>query len=156
MARMKRTVQWIDAVNTSLTALAGAASPGTIVNETIISEAELENLGRFTITRIVGDIMLSRTAGSPVVTATLVLFDNYPGAAFVPDWNQDAFERGNVLWSVMRHMTSASEPLHISVDVRSQRKMSTGKALVLAMQNHSIAGQDAQYVHHLRTLVKLA
>ena len=64
--------------------LVGAAAPGTVKNETIIAETELENLGRFTITRVVGEIWISRTAGSPVCSFALSVFDNFPGATFPP------------------------------------------------------------------------
>ena len=157
MARTRRQTQWIDASSTSLVALAGAVAPGTIVNETIISEGEFENLGKLTVTRIVGEIWISRTAGSPVVTATLLTLENYPGAVFPVDYTPDVWQRPNNMWSAMWHGTSATDgPMKIPVDVRSQRKMGQGHILILAMQNHSIAGQDAQYTFHLRALVKLA
>ncbi len=154
----RRRYQWIDAIQTTAVALVGAAAPGTVSDQTIIGEAELENIGGgATLLRVVGDIWLRRTQGTaPVVTGTLFNLQGYGSAVAPIDWQQDEFQRtanlGSWLWMVG---STDALTIHQSIDLRTKRKLGQGILTVLAMQNHSIATNDAEFVFHLRCLLLL-
>ena len=77
----RRRFQWVDAIEATYIAIAGAVAPGTIVTNTIITEAELENVGGgATLIRVVGDIVTQETVGVPVVTYTLAIMEQFAGA----------------------------------------------------------------------------
>ena len=153
----KRRTQWIDAVQSTQVNVAGAAAPGTVVDTSIIGEAELENLGAqgLTLIRVIGDLWFRRTAGTAVLSAALWDAPNYAGAVWPTDWVQDTYERRANLGSWSIWVSSVYEVHHIKVDLRTKRKMSSGNSIVLSLQNHSIAGNDAQAMWHLRALVLL-
>ena len=157
MARKRRT-RWIDAISTDAIALAGAVAPGTVVNRTLLTEAELETIADgATLIRTVGSVNMIRTAGSPVVTLALWFAPNYPAAVFPADWTQDVFEREKVFQTEMWHMNlgSNSQGSHRMFDVRSKRRVSPGQVCLGSFQNHSVAGNDAQFTYHLRFLMLL-
>ena len=95
----KRRTQWVEGINTAYQDLLGAAAPGTVLDEVIVSEGELENFNNPTIIRVVGDILLLSSLGRPVVTATLWVAPRYADAILPSDWDQDAFQRGSVMWT---------------------------------------------------------
>jgi len=155
MARRRR-FQWIDALVSSPIAVAGAAAPGTISNQTIISEVELENVGGgATMMRVVGDIILRATAGNPVFTYALWVFPAYVGSVQPTDWDNDTFQRADMLgtWTVQAPV--ADRISIVRVDLRTKRKLGQGVQVQLAIQNHSIAGNDASIAFHLRSLLLL-
>ena len=155
MSSSRRT-QWIDAVETTRVALNGAAAPGTINNDILIGENEVENVGgNVTLLRTVGDLWIQRNAGNAVVTATMFLGQAFAGAVQPTDWNQDAFQRRENLYSWMVVGSASDEGSHIVVDVRTKRKIGQGQSLYLSLQNHSIAGNDARYAFHFRHLILL-
>jgi hypothetical protein len=126
----KRRTRWVDATLTNLTAVAGAAAPGTVVNETLVSEAELESFGSgSTIIRVVGDLVLVRAAGAPLVTVAWWLASNYAGAVFVADWDTDAFERERVMFTKLVQPTASYNP-ETAIDIRTKRKVSLGTTLL--------------------------
>ena len=152
MARRRTT--WISAVETDGVALAGAAAPGPVVNETLVSEAEHENTPGATVVRVVGDFCLRRTAGSPIVTWALWWAPNYVGAVLPTDWTQDVFERESVMLVGM-FAPNIGDFRRYPFDVRTKRKISKGTTLVLSVQNHTVAGNDAQIMYNLRSLLLL-
>ncbi len=154
----RRRYQWIDAIQTSAITLNGAAAPGTVSDQTIIGEAELENIGGgATLMRVVGDIWVRRLAGTaPIVTATLFNLQGYGSAVAPADWQQDEFQRtanlGSWLWMVG---STDGLTVHQSIDLRTKRKLGQGILTVLAVQNHSVAGENVSFVFHLRCLLLL-
>ena len=153
----RRRTQWIDAIVSTGQTIAGAAAPGTIVANTIISETEMEQYGgAATLIRVIGDIFTRRAAGVAVITHTLFLLENYAGATAPTDWANDEFQRKDVLGNYMAVLPSDSSGMvHERIDLRTKRKLGQGQSLQLASQNHSIAGQDAVLYFHLRCLVLL-
>ena len=157
MARRRRA-QWIDAIDTTFnnTVLAGAAAPGTIVNTTILSEAELENIGGGgTLIRTIGEIIVRRTAGAPVITCALFMAQNFTGAVAPTDWDADTFQREQQLGSWMVAADSTLSFVRLAIDLRSKRKLTQGMTMQLAAQNHAVAANDASLIYHLRCLVLL-
>ncbi len=156
MATRRRKTQWIDSIISTEFTLPGAAAPGTVDNRTLLSETEIENVGGGSVlTRIVGDIGL-RAAGAdtPVVTASVMLFSNFVGSTFISDYDGDAFQRQGMLWTRMG-LPIAGDAVRWFVDWRANRKMTQGMTLQLALQNHSLAGIDAEIIFHLRMLILL-
>ena len=152
----KRRTRWIDTVSTTPVALAGAAAPGTVIDESILPENELETLGTgATLIRVVGHIHLSSLLIDPVVTAALWFAPNYAGAVFPVDWLNDVFERQSVIWTGLWRPKATKHSNVTVIDIRAKRKVSPGQSLILSMQNHSPAGSDAEYVYHLRSLLLL-
>ena len=152
----KRRTRWVDTVSTTAVVLAGAVAPGTVVDEAILPESELETLGTgATIIRVVGHIIMRSDAGAPVVTGCLWLAPNYAGAVFPTDWLNDTFERNAVMATFMWQPKAGLSTEPTPVDIRTKRKVSPGTSLILSLQNHSIASQDAAYVYHLRALLLL-
>jgi len=151
----KRKTQWIDTVNSTANSLVGAAAPGTIVNEVILSENELENVPNSTLIRVVGNLIFARSAGTPVITAALWLAPNYSGVALPTDWDNDTFQRGSVLWTTMFMDTVGSTTVNHHLDIRSKRRMTQGMDLNLSIQNHSLAGNTVLFSFHLRCLLLL-
>ena len=154
----RRRYQWIDAIVTTEVALVGAAAPGTIIEEAILLETELENIGGGgTLIRVVGDIWARRTQGTaPILTSTLFVAQQHVGVVQPTDWVQDTFQNKFVLgtWLGMVGSTDALT-VHFKVDLRTKRKLGQGVAVFMAMQNHSLANQDIAYVFHLRCLLLL-
>ena len=151
----KRRTQWIDAIQATAIAVNGAAAPGTINEQAILTEGELENLGGgATLLRLVGDIWIRSSAGNSVITTSFYLNQQYAGAASVADWNQDAYQRLAYLGG---YMTEATVGLtqRVMVDLRTKRKMGQGIALTMAFQNHNIGGNDARVIFHVRALLML-
>ena len=157
MARSKRQTQWIDTIQSAVQSIAGAVAPGTIDSNVMILESEAENVGGGgTVSRIVGDIWVARTAGAPVVTATVMVFDTYVGAALPTDWDNDTFQRRAVMWTAMWVLNSTTDGFQRrTLDVRTKRKLGQGQRLTLEIQNHGTAGNDAQFAFHLRSLLLL-
>ncbi len=156
MARSRRRTQWIDAIQTTSVTLSGAAAPGTVLDTTMISEAEMENVGGgATLLRTIGDIWTTRVAGSPVVTHTLFLAQNFPGAVGIADWDQDAFQREQMLATWLVTPVQNPNALRTMVDIRSKRKLTQGVTLQLSSQNHSVVGNDVVFAFHLRFLILL-
>ena len=157
MARGRRRTQWVDAILSDVTTIAGAAAPGTLVEQSIVTEVEMENIGGgATVIRIIGDIWTLQSAGAPVVTHTLYLRQEYQGVTSVSDWVNDAFQRTEVMATWMVALDSgSSQAHHTMVDIRSKRKLRQGISLLLSSQNHRIAGHDATYLFHLRCLLLL-
>ena len=156
MARRRKT-QWIDGLVTSNVAVAGAAAPGTVVDTTMLAEAELENIGGGgTLIRVVGDLIFRRTAGAPVVTAVLFVAQNYVGAVNPTDWDVDAFQREENLgsWMSAGMDTTLSWDRH-HIDLRTKRKLTQGVTVQLAVQNHSVAANDLNFNCHFRFLILL-
>ena len=155
MARKRRT-QWIDSLATSEIAVAGAAAPGTINEQVLVDEAEIENVGgAATVTRIVGSITLQRTLGSPVLSIAIWLGSAFVGAANPTDWDQDTYQRSRVLWTYQTLLTTDPANRQLTVDIRTQRKLGQGVALQMSVQNHSIANHNAEFTFHLRSLLLL-
>ena len=157
MAR-RRKFQWIDAIQSTLFNVVGAAAPGTVVSNAIVAETEVENVGGgATLMRVVGDIFWRSTAGTPVATATLFLFQPYLGAARPTDWDNDTFQRATVLGTWMAAtVTGGSETMtHTRIDLGTKRKLTQGMELDLEIQNHSTAGNDFAVAFHLRALLLL-
>ena len=154
----RRRYQWIDAIVSSETALVGAAAPGTIIEDAIVLESELENIGGgATLMRVVGDIWIRRTAGTaPIVSHTLFVAQQFVGIVQPTDWVGDTFQNKMVLgtWLSMVGSTDGLT-VHHRVDLRTKRKLGQGVAVLLASQNHSIATNDTAYVFHLRCLLLL-
>ena len=156
MARSRRRTQWVDALQTSAQLLPGAVAPGTVVDITILSEAEMEELGGgVTLIRVVGHLYCTRTAGTPAVTGCLWLAPAYAGAVFPVDWTQDEFQREANIWSFQYAGNVQSGASRFNIDIRSKRKLGQGKTLQLSLQNHNIAGNDASIFFHLRCLLLL-
>ena len=156
MARGRRRFQWIDAIQTTEVVLNGAAAPGTIINETILSEAELENVGGGgTLIRVVGDIQVKRTLGTPVITASLFVREAYAGSVSPSDWTADTFQRRDMLGTWMFGGNVNTAAMYRVIDLRTKRKLGQGVDVLLAFQNHSVAGSDATYWFHLRALLML-
>ena len=153
---MARRVQWFDSLLTDAFTLVGAAAPGTLTNDIILSAGELDGAGgKVTLTRIVGEIWLRATVGNPSFTA--VIHFESDQHAVETDWTAASIEdRPDVVWTgTWRGQASTSvAPTKIAIDVRAKRIMQRG-ALLLSMQNHSIAGNDLQYIYHTRSLVML-
>ncbi len=156
MANRKRRTQWIDSIQSTEFTILGAAAPGTVDDRTLLSEAEIENVGGGAVlTRIVGDIAL-RAAGAdtPVTTASIMLFSNFVGSTFIVDYDADAFQRQGMLWTRIG-LPTAGDAVRWFVDWRANRKMTQGMTLQLALQNHSVAGIDVEVIFHLRMLILL-
>ena len=156
MARSRRRTRWVDALRSDVLVLAGAAAPGSIVDEALITETEMEQeLVGGTIIRVVGSIFVLRTAGSPVVTAAIWMAPTYVGSVLPSDWTNDTFNRPGVMYTEMWNGASVGTPHEnrTVMDVRSKRKIEPGKQLLLSLQNHRVAGHDAQVTYHLRMLV---
>ncbi len=156
MARRRRT-QWIDAINTGPITVLGAIAPGTLNEETMVSEGEMENIGGgATLIRTVGEIWTLQSVGAPAFTHTLFLAQNFVGATFPADWDADAFQRQQVLGTWMGLLDAGSNRSYRhSIDLRSKRKLTQGLSLTLSTQNHRTAGHDLQYAFHLRMLLLL-
>ena len=156
MARRRR-YQWVDAAEFTPIAIAGAAAPGTLVQNTIILESELENVGGgATLIRVVGEIITGEVLGKPVVSHTLFVFNNYAGAALPVDWDNDVFQRSDVL-GTWTHFPGSNTLFTVQerIDLRTKRKLGQGVSVILHSQNHAIAAQDAEFVFHLRCLLLL-
>ena len=152
----RRRTQWIDAIQSSFVVLAGAVAPGTVIETSLLTEAEIENLGGgLTLLKVIGDIVAVRTAGTPVLTFTLYFRQQYAGAVGVPDWDNDAFQRKAMVGTWMTTVQVQDATARLPIDLRSKRKIGQGVSLVLAAQNHSAAANDANYAFHLRALVAL-
>ena len=152
----RRRTQWLDAILSTPQFIAGAVAPGTIVSNTILTETELENVGASTLIRIVGDLFCLSAAAEPVFTHTLLLFNNYVGGGLPTDWDNDTFERSDVLGTWMSQPDAAVSAIHHRIDLRTKRKFGRGVTLTLETQNHSPGGNDGRYVFHLRCLLLLA
>ena len=156
MGRSRRRFQWIDVVQTTLQAVAGAVAPGTVADDSTILESEIENVGgALTLIRTVGDILVRRTAGTPIATCTLYVAQAFTGAGRIADWDNDAFQRMQVLGTWLTLGDSIQNLYPIRVDLRTKRKLGQGELVILSIQNHSTAGNDFSYVYHLRHLVML-
>ena len=154
MPRRRRT-RWIDALRSDVLSLSGAVAPGSITDEGLITETEMEQeIVGATLIRIVGSIICVRSVGSPIITAAIWMAPTYLGSALPTDWTNDTFERPGVMHTEMWFGGVAS-PMgdHRRIDVRSKRKIEPGKQLLVSFQNHRVAGHDAQVVYHLRMLV---
>ncbi len=156
----RRRFQWIDSVSTTPTAIAGAAAPGTIITQVVITEAEMENLGGgATLIRTVGSVWLSATAGRPVVTGALYLQENYAGSVPPTDWGiNDTWQRKELLGSWMywsRVGVGEDVTREWKVDLRAKRKLTQGQSLDFIFQNHSVATNDVEIVAHFRCLLML-
>ena len=150
----KRTTTWDIALDTSFTSLPGAVAPGTIVNVTTLGESAIESKYRGgTLIRIVGDIVVVRTAGTPVVSFVIWFAGAYSGFTFPIDWGFDELERNNVLMSWMSAVETSMQTWRIAVDVRSKRKLGAGVSLQLAVQNHSAATNDCSFAYTLKHLI---
>lgn len=156
MASRRRT-QWIDAIDATGFSVAGAVAPGTIVSSLLVGEAEMENLGGgVTLLRVIGDIWSRRTAGTaPVMTHTLFLNQAFAGAVDVVDWNNDAFQRRQMLGTWMHIPGTDVLIVRERVDIRTKRKFGQGERFTLESQNHSVAGNDVFVAFHLRMLLLL-
>jgi len=152
----RRRYQWIDAIVATEISLLGAAAPGTIVNQTLVAEAELENIGGGgTLIRIVGDVYMRVALGNPVVTFSIFLAQQFAGAVQPTDWGNDEFQRKQYLGGKMLMGLQGNENGHWSVDLRTKRKLTQGIAMDVGIQNHATAGNDARVAFHLRMLVLL-
>ena len=153
----RRRTQWIDAIDATGFTVAGAVAPGTIVSSLLVGEAEMENLGGgVTLLRTLGDIWTRRTVGTaPVVTHTLFMNQAFAGATDVVDWNNDAFQRKQMLGTWMHVPGTDVLIVRERVDIRSKRRLGQGERLTLESQNHSIASQDVFVTFHLRMLLLL-
>jgi len=152
----KRQYQWIDAIVADEITLAGAVAPGTIVNTTVVSEREMENIGGGgTLIRVVGDVYMRVAVGNPVVTAALFLQESYASAVAPTDWGNDEFQRKAYLGGMLLVGLVGNQLGHWKVDLRTKRKLTQGQQMELATQNHSTAGNDARIAFHLRFLVLL-
>jgi len=151
----RRRTQWIDAIQSTSVVLAGAAAPGTIIEVSLLTEAEIENLGGgVTLLKVIGDVVTQRIAGAPIVTHTLYVRQQYAGAVGVGDWTNDEFQRLAMLGTWLS-APGANDIDRINIDLRTKRKLGQGVALVFSTQNHSLAGTDANYAFHLRALLAL-
>ncbi len=120
----KRKTQWIDTILTTPSAIPGAVDPGTVQDNVILSETELENVPNSTLIRVVGSITVARTAGSPVLSFALWLSPNYEGIALPGDWRNDEFQRGSILWTHLFFASGSVEGLErVRLDIRSKRRM---------------------------------
>ena len=155
MARRKTV--WVTALRTSISALNGAAAPGTLVTDNIVSEAEIEDfLNGGTLIRVVGWIHMSRSAGTPVGTAVFWVGPSYTGYVEPTDWVQDTFERNSVFHTeYFVGITDMGNANLRRIDIRSKRKLSRGTSVKLAFQNHAIAGNDFFFSYLLRCLILL-
>ena len=152
----RRKTQWIDTVETTIVTVAGAAAPGTVSNELILSEAELENVPNSTLIRVVGTIWYVASAGAPIVTAALWLAPNYTDSVLPLKWDNDEFQRGSMLWTdLFMSSSSSDDPVRRTLDIRSKRRMTQGSDLTLSFMNHAVANNDVSIVYHLRCLLLL-
>ena len=156
MANRRRT-QWIDAIDATGFSIAGAAAPGTIVSNLLVGEAEMENVGGgATLLRVIGDIWTRRSAGTaPTVTHTLFMNQAFAGAVDVVDWNNDAFQRPQMLGTWMYVPGTDVLIVRERVDIRTKRKLMQGNRLTLEFQNHALAGENVFVSFHLRMLLLL-
>ncbi len=158
MARSRRQTRWVDAVESTSVAVAGAAAPGTINNRVLTTEQELEQEGLLgsTLIRIVGDLWCDANAGRPIVTFAWWWSPAYVGAVDPTDWDNDTFDRRDdfYIWMCAPRVNVRGERLR--VDIRAKRKVSPGMVLQCSVQNHSVGGNDASFVWHQRMLYLLA
>ena len=156
MASRRRT-QWIDAIASTSQNINGAAAPGTVFSNLLVGEAEMENLGGgVTLLRVIGDIWTRRIAGTaPVVTHTLFMNQAFAGAVDVVDWNNDAFQRKQMLGTWMHIPGTDVLIVRERVDIRTKRRFGQGERFTLESQNHSIAGENVNMTFHLRMLLLL-
>ena len=90
----KRRTQWIDAINSTPTDVAGIIN----VDEALVSESELENVGgASTITRVVGEIWIHSLLVVPVAGWTIWLHGVYVGSVTLTLWDIDTFQRQRVM-----------------------------------------------------------
>ncbi len=149
---MARRTQWIDSLITTPQTVAATA----VSTNAVVTEAEIENLGGgTTLVRVIGDIVMARTASTPVASANLYIQDTYLGSAAPTSWVQDTYQRQNLLWTRLWFGTSAivQDQMPMWVDLRSKRKVTQGQLVNLAIENY---GDGAlTFVMHLRCLFLL-
>ena len=157
MGKRRRT-RWYDALRSDALVQSGAVPPGTITNEGLVTETELENeLAGATLIRIVGSIICTRNAGQPITTAAVWMAPTYLGAVLPSDWTNDTFSRPGVMHTeIWLSASGADVQDRRMIDIRTQRKVEPGKQLLLSLQNHSIAGNDNRIAYHLRMLFLLS
>ena len=145
----KRRTVWKDAI-----AETGALAATTVSGEILLAESDIEGLGSgVTVTRVVGSISLSYAAGvANVVSGMLWVAPVYSGAT-TPSLSIDTFERNRTMWTFQRVIDLADDTTLIMVDVRTQRKLGSGVALELILDNK--AANALTYSYHLRSLVLL-
>ncbi len=150
----KRRYQWIDAFQDGVTTV----TTGAIVNQTVVSEAELENVGgAATLIRVVGTILpLAAATASARGVFVLFVLQTYGGAVAPTVWNNDTFQRkqnlGSWFWRDAGIASQPGIPRVISIDLRTKRKLGQGEAITLATQN-SGSGQSLSFSFHIRALL---
>ena len=150
MADRKRKVLWKDALlaETSLAAT-------TIINHPLVAESDVENLGDVTVTRIVGELSVSYASGSfNILRGAIWVSGLFSGAVNPTALNTTFFERSRVMWTIHRMVNSTDETTRIMIDIRTQRKLSSGVQLELLMENTSAVAVTHSF--HIRSLLKLS
>ena len=154
----RRQMMWIDSLQSDIQNVIGAAAPGTIVDFTLLSGAETADAGKSTITRIVGELWMRASVGAPVVTMAIHVLGAQDTAE--TDWTAFAFEqRPNILWTGMYFGIAGDgsiQPTKIPIDIRAKRKLTTGSAIVLSVQNHAIINNDCAMTLYTRSLLMLS
>ena len=156
MATNKRKTTWDPTFQSSRQVLNGAAAPGVVVDEVILAESDIESKYRgATLIRVVGDVIFEAVGGDPVISVVLWFAQAYAGFVRPADWANDELDTRNVIMSWLVMPDASNVDGHIHVDVRSKRKLGGNTQLLMSIQNHAIAGNDARYVYMLKSLLLL-
>ena len=150
MADRKRKVLWKDALIAVSTIAAN-----TINNDVLLGEADIENLGDVTLTRIVGSITYNYPAGANnALRGAIWVSPSFTGVGNPTILDTTFFERSRVMWTLDDMVNVTDETRRLHIDIRTQRKLSSGVQLDLLL--HNISAQIMTYSFHLRCLLKLA
>jgi len=144
----RRTV-WKDSIIAN-----GALAGTTVVANPLLAETDIEGLGSgVTVTRIVGDLFLTYAVGVANVISGAIWVTPQFGGVGVPALVIDFFERSRVMWTMQRQIDLADDTTRVPIDIRTQRKLGSGVALDLVLDNKSVNALTFSF--HLRALVLL-
>jgi len=153
-----RKTRWVDALIPAFT-LEGDTGGETVMNN-LVTEADIEGQfnGRATLIRVVGDIIITESAGFPLVD---LLLSAGVSQAFVANQvlTDDDFEDMRTIWTALWADDSASSTIavnRIHVDVRTKRKLSPNMSVQFIASTPSLAGQDSVIAAHFRSLILIA
>ena len=150
MADRKRKVVWKDALIAVSTIAAN-----TINNDVLLAEADVENLGDVTLTRIVGSLQCSFAAGATnAIRGVIWVAPTFTGVGNPTALDTTFYERSRVMWTWDDMVDVADETRRIQFDIRTQRKLSSGVQVELLI--HNLGGNVMTYNFHIRSLLKLS
>ena len=157
MASRRRT-RWYDVIIAPFT-LEGDAAGETVMTD-VVTTSQIENDmdSRATLIRVVGDIFVTQTLGSPLVDLMLSagVVRTFGAADFMTanDY-EDMRTIWMGLWTDDPNSSTVSQS-RIPVDVRTKRKLLGNNRLQFIASTNSIAGQDSLICAHLRALFLLS